>query len=268
MPDISLTTVVLLCLAAATAGWVDAVVGGGGLLLLPALLLGLPSSTPAAYALGTNKAVAIVGTTGAAVTYARKAPLDVRTAVRIGLAALAGSTGGAFFAAGMSTEVLKPVILVVLLGVAAFVILKPSFGTQEAASSGPVSRRRKLAAIGLAGLGIGFYDGLIGPGTGTFLVLALTAMLHLDLVSASATAKIVNVCTNAGALATFAWQGTVLWQLAALMAVFNLAGATLGARTALSRGSGFVRVVLLTVVFALVVNLAYEQWVAFQDGAA
>ncbi|CAM5270467.1 hypothetical protein SVIOM342S_02386 [Streptomyces violaceorubidus] len=128
MPDISLTTVVLLCLAALAAGWIDAVVGGGGLLLLPALLLGLPSGTPAAHALGTNKAVAIVGTTGAAVTYARKAPVDVRTAVRIGLAALAGSSGGAFFAAGMSTEVLKPVIMVVLLAVAAFVILRPAFG--------------------------------------------------------------------------------------------------------------------------------------------
>ena len=125
-----------------------------------------------------------------------------------------------------------------------------------------MSPRRVLAAIGLAGLGIGFYDGLIGPGTGTFLVLALTAVLHLDLVTASATAKIVNCCTNAGALATFAWQGTVLWQLAAVMAVFNLAGGTLGARTALKKGSGFVRVVLLTVVFALVAKLAYEQWLA------
>ncbi|MFE4669992.1 sulfite exporter TauE/SafE family protein [Streptomyces sp. NPDC056716] len=260
MPDISLTTLAVLCLAALAAGWIDAVVGGGGLLLLPALLLGLPGATPAAHALGTNKAVAIVGTTGAAITYARRAPVDVRTAVRIGLAALAGSSGGAFFAAGMSTEVLKPVIMVVLLGVAAFVILKPAFGT--AASPGPASRRRNLAAIGLAGLGIGFYDGLIGPGTGTFLVLALTAVLHLDLVAASATAKIVNCCTNAGALAMFAWQGAVLWQLAALMAVFNLAGGMLGARTALKRGSGFVRVVLLTVVFALVANMAYEQWIA------
>ncbi|MFE7272962.1 sulfite exporter TauE/SafE family protein [Streptomyces sp. NPDC057623] len=259
MPDISLTMVVVLCLAALVAGWIDAVVGGGGLLLLPALLLGLPVNTPAAYALGTNKAVAIVGTTGAAVTYARKAPVDVRLAVRIGLAALAGSSGGAFFAAGMSTEVLKPVIMVVLLAVAAFVILRPAFGTAPA--TGPASPRRILAAIGLAGLGIGFYDGLIGPGTGTFLVLTLTAVLHLDLVTASATAKIVNCCTNAGALATFAWQGTVLWQLAAVMAVFNLAGGMLGARTALKKGSEFVRVVLLTVVFALVAKLAYEQWV-------
>ncbi|MFF2845894.1 sulfite exporter TauE/SafE family protein [Streptomyces sp. NPDC058001] len=260
MPDISLTTVFLLCLAAFAAGWVDAVVGGGGLILLPAMLLGLPGSTPAAYALGTNKAVAIVGTTGAAVTYARKAPVDVWTAVRIGLAAVAGSMGGAFFAAGMSSEVLRPVIMVVLLGVAAFVILRPNFGTAPVA--GPVTRRRVFAAIGIAGVGIGFYDGLVGPGTGTFLVLALTAVLHLDLVTASATAKIVNCCTNAGALAMFAWQGTVLWQLAAILAVFNLAGATLGARTALKKGTGFVRVVLLTVVLALVTNLAYEQWLA------
>ncbi|MEV7283860.1 TSUP family transporter [Streptomyces sp. NPDC093252] len=260
MPDISLTTLAVLCLAALAAGWIDAVVGGGGLLLLPALLLGLPGTTPAAHALGTNKAVAIVGTTGAAITYARRTPVEVRTAVRIGLAALAGSSGGAFLAAGMSTEVLKPVVMVVLLGVAAFVILRPTFGTAPA--PGPASRRRTLAAIGLAGLGIGFYDGLIGPGTGTFLVLALTAVLHLDLVTASATAKIVNCCTNAGALAMFAWQGAVLWQLAAVMAVFNLAGGTLGARTALKRGSGFVRGVLLTVVFALVANMAYEQWIS------
>ncbi|MFY1676787.1 sulfite exporter TauE/SafE family protein [Streptomyces sp. WMMC905] len=260
MPEIALTTVALLCLAALVAGWIDAVVGGGGLLLLPALLLGLPAGTPASHALGTNKAVAIVGTAGAAVTYARKAPVDVGTAVRIGLAALAGSSGGAFLAAGMSTDVLKPVIMVVLLAVAAFVILRPSFGTAPA--PGPATRRRRIAAIGLAGVGIGFYDGLVGPGTGTFLVLALTGLLHLDLVTASATAKIVNCCTNAGALAMFAWQGAVLWQLAAPMAVFNLAGGMLGAHTALKRGSGFVRIILLVVVTALVANLAYEQWLA------
>lgn len=91
--------IIVLCVAAAAAGWIDAVVGGGGLLLLPALLLGLPHTPPAAV-LGTNKAVAIVGTTGAAVTYVRKAPVDVKLAVRIGLAALAGSMGGAALAGG------------------------------------------------------------------------------------------------------------------------------------------------------------------------
>ncbi|MFJ4837295.1 sulfite exporter TauE/SafE family protein [Streptomyces sp. NPDC088746] len=262
MPEITLTTLVLLCLAAAVAGWIDAVVGGGGLLLLPALLLGLPH-VPAAHVLGTNKAVAIVGTSGAAVTYVRKAPVRVGTAVRIGLMALAGSMTGAFFAAGISSDVLRPVIMVVLLAVAAFVMLRPSFGTAAAGDTGKkVTRARTVTAIVLVGGGIGFYDGLFGPGTGTFLVLALTAVLHLDLVTASATAKIVNVCTNGGALAMFAYQGTVLWQLAALMAVFNLAGGMLGARMALRKGSDFVRGVLLVVVFSLVAKLGFDQWTA------
>ncbi|MFG3494017.1 TSUP family transporter [Streptomyces sp. NPDC047928] len=258
MPDISMTTVVFLCAAALVAGWIDAVVGGGGLLLLPALLIGLPH-LPAPQSLGTNKAVAIVGTTGAALTYVRKAPVNVKTAVRVGLAALAGSAGGASFAKAIDSDVLRPVILVVLVAVAAFVILRPSFGTTDA-PAGPVRRARVVTAIVLVGGGIGFYDGLFGPGTGTFLVLALTAVLHLDLVTASATAKIVNVCTNAGALAMFAYQGNVLWRLAALMAVFNLAGAMLGARMALRKGAEFVRGVLLVVVFSLVAKLAFDQW--------
>ncbi|WP_330330278.1 sulfite exporter TauE/SafE family protein [Streptomyces sp. NBC_00536] len=258
MPDISTTMIIVLCAAAAAAGWIDAVVGGGGLLLLPALMLGLPANVPLTHALGTNKAVAIVGTTGAAVTYARKAPVDVGIAARIGLAAMAGAAGGALLAGAFSKDTMRPVIMVVLLLVAAFVIFRPGFGSAPA--TGPVSRRRVVAAIGLAGLGIGFYDGLIGPGTGTFLVLALTALLHLDLVTASATAKIVNVGTNAGALAVFASKGQVMWQLAALMAAFNLIGGMAGARMALKKGSGFVRVVLLTVVSALVVKLGLEQW--------
>ncbi|MFD9818712.1 sulfite exporter TauE/SafE family protein [Streptomyces violascens] len=257
MPDISLTMLIVLCLAAGAAGWIDAVVGGGGLLLLPALLLGLPH-VPAAHILGTNKAVAIVGTSGAAVTYVRKAPVEVNTALRIGLAALAGSITGAFFAAGISSAVLRPVILVVLLGVAAFVMFKPAFGTEAGGQA--VTRARTVTAIVLVGGGIGLYDGLFGPGTGTFLVLALTAVLHLDLVTASATAKIVNVCTNVGALAMFAYQGSVMWQLAAIMAVFNLTGGLIGARMALRKGSEFVRGVLLVVVFSLVAKLAFDQW--------
>ncbi|MEE1929801.1 TSUP family transporter [Streptomyces sp. TRM 70351] len=254
--DIALTTVVLLCVAAALAGWVDAVVGGGGLLQLPALLIAFPHLPPA-YALGTNKAVAVVGTGAAAVTYARKAPVDVRLAARLGVLAALSSVGGAFFAAGVNSAVLRPLIMVLLLAVAAFVVLKPRFGT---APSGPVTRRRVLAAMLVAGVGIGFYDGLLGPGTGTFLVIAFVALLNMDMVTSSATAKVVNVGTNLGALAMFGAQGTVLWQLAPLLALFNLGGAALGARMALRRGSGFVRVVLLTVVVALVTKLAYDQW--------
>ncbi|MFJ9414217.1 sulfite exporter TauE/SafE family protein [Streptomyces sp. NPDC101227] len=258
--DISLLTLSLLSVAALAAGWIDAVVGGGGLLFLPALLVGLPH-TPAAYVLGTNKSTAIVGTTAAAVTYVRKTPIDVRMALRIGLAAMAGSLGGAFFAAGISSAVLRPLIMVVLLAVLAFILFRPAFGTAPAPSE-PVTRRRVAAAILVAGLGIGFYDGLIGPGTGAFLVVALTAVLHMDLVTSSAMSKIVNVCTNIGALTMFAIQGTVLWQLGALFAVFNLVGGLVGARMALKRGAGFVRGVLVAVVIALLCKLAFDQWLA------
>ncbi|MFF2776544.1 sulfite exporter TauE/SafE family protein [Streptomyces sp. NPDC058052] len=259
MPEITLTTLVLLCVAALVAGWIDAVVGGGGLLLLPALMIGLPGSTYPQIA-GTNKAVAIVGTTGAALTYVRKTKVPVWTAVRVGLAAVAGSTAGALFTSAVDERVLRPLIIVVLVAVAAFVILKPSFGVRAEADRAPLTRARVVTAIVLVGGGIGFYDGLFGPGTGTFLVLALTAVLHLDLVTASATAKIVNVCTNAGALAMFAYQGSVYWQLAACMAVFNLAGGMIGARMALSKGSEFVRGVLLVVVLSMVAKLGYDQW--------
>ncbi|MEV4442872.1 TSUP family transporter [Streptomyces sp. NPDC049577] len=256
--DISMTTLILLCLTSCAAGWIDAVVGGGGLVQLPALLIGLPHLSPAT-ALGTNKAVAICGTTTAAVAYTRRAALDLRLAARIGIAALAGSLTGALFASGINSAVMRPLIMAALLAVLAFVLLRPTFGV-TAAPAAPVGRRRMLAALLVAGIGIGLYDGLLGPGTGTFLVLALVGILHMDLVSASGTAKIVNVCTNLGALVTFTVQGAVLWQLAAPMAVFNIAGGALGARMALKRGSGFVRVVLMVVVVSLVCKLAYDQW--------
>lgn len=257
MHDLTLTTAVLLCVAAALAGWVDAVVGGGGLLQVPALLIAFPQLAPV-YALGTNKAVSVVGTSAAAVTYARKAPVDVRLAVRLGGVAALASVGGAFFAAGVDSDVLRPLIMVLLLAVAAFVVLRPQFGQKPGAA--PVDRRRIVTAIVVVGAGIGFYDGLLGPGTGTFLVIGLVALLSMDMVTASATAKVVNVGTNLGALAIFTWQGTVLWALAPFMALFNLAGGTLGARMALKRGSGFVRVVMLVVVVALVGKLAHDQW--------
>ncbi len=255
--DITFTAAVLLCVAAALAGWIDAVVGGGGLLQLPALLIGLPDLPPT-YALGTNKAVAVTGTSIAAVTYARKAPVDVRLALRLGAVALAAAGGGALFASAVDKRVLQPLIMVMLLAVAAFVVLRPQFGT--ALPGRTPSRRRAAAALLVVGVGIGFYDGILGPGTGTFLVIALVALLHMNLLTASATAKVVNVGTNLGALAVFAAGGTVLWRLAAGMALFNMAGGWLGARMALRRGSGFVRVVLLVVVAALVARLAWDQW--------
>ncbi|HYN95291.1 MAG TPA: TSUP family transporter [Pilimelia sp.] len=248
-------SVAALLVAAAAAGWIDAVVGGGGLLLLPALLIAAPTM-PLATALGTNKLTAITGTTTAAVTYARRTTLDWGVAGPSTALAVACSGLGAAFATTVPASAYRPVVLGVLVAVALFVTLRPAMGlTAEPQRRTP---RRVAIAVAAAGGLIAAYDGMIGPGTGTFLVLTFTTVVGADFLHASAMAKLVNAGTNLGALVVFAVGGHVWWLLGAAMAVCNVAGAVVGARMALRRGSGFVRVVLLVVVLALVARLSYD----------
>jgi hypothetical protein len=251
------TAVTALLIAATAAGWVDAVVGGGGLLLLPALFIAAPTM-PIATALGTNKLAAIAGTSTAAITYARRTTVDWRVAGPAAACAVLASGAGAALAGTIPATAYRPVVLAVLVAVALFVTLRPAVGLIPE----PAKRTRTRIAVTLAGAGgvIAAYDGLVGPGTGTFLVLTFTAVLGADFVHGSAMAKLVNTGTNLGALVVFAATGHVHWWLGAAMAACNITGAVLGARMALRRGSGFVRVVLLVVVLALIAKLGVDQW--------
>lgn len=246
---------VLLLLAAAGAGWVDAVVGGGGLLQLPALLV---AGVSPVQALATNKLSSLFGTASAALAYARTTTIDRRLALPAGTLAVGGSGLGALAATAVSAQVLRPAVMIALLAVAAFVTLRPALG----AAPRPDLRTRSRTAMTtlVTGVVIACYDGIMGPGTGTFLIIAFTTLLGLDFVDASANAKIINTGTNLGALAVFGFQGHVLWALGLGMAACNIAGAQLGARMALRRGAGFVRGVLLAVVVAMVARLAWAQW--------
>ncbi|MEO3868195.1 TSUP family transporter [Nonomuraea sp. B12E4] len=247
--------VLVLLAAAAGAGWVDAVVGGGGLLQLPATLM---TGMPTVEAMATNKVSSMFGTASAAVAYARSTKIDRQVALpATGLAVMCAGLG-AWAAASISAEVLRPAVMVVLLAVAAFVTLRPGFGAVPEPRLR--ARGRVLAAVATAGMVIAFYDGIMGPGTGTFLIIAFTTILGLDFVSASASAKIINIGTNLGALAVFAVQGHVHWGLGLGMAVCNVAGAQIGARMALRRGAAFVRIVLLCVVVAMVIRLGWQQF--------
>jgi uncharacterized protein len=252
---VPLEQVLILLVAAAGAGWVDAVVGGGGLLQLPALMV---AGISPVQAMATNKFSSVFGTASAAVTYAMTTKLDRQVAVPAGVLAVLSAGLGASAAAAISTEVLRPVVMVILLGVAAFVTLRPALGA--AGQPHLRTRGRLVATVAVAGVGIAFYDGIVGPGTGTFLIIAFTTIIGLDFVSASATAKIINTGTNLGALVVFGWQGHVLWGLGLAMAVCNVAGAQAGARMALRRGTGFVRIILLCVVAAMVVRLGWQQF--------
>lgn len=248
-PDV----VALLCLAAAFAGWIDAVAGGGGLVQIPALLLALPG-TPPATVLGTNKLASVWGTSAAAVTYARKAPPDLRTALPMAAVAFAGSAMGAASAGLLPASAFRPLVLGLLVGVFAYTALQPRLGETEALR---YEGRRHYAVALLAGAGIGFYDGIFGPGTGSFLVVVLVGLLGYSFLRASAAAKVVNAGTNLAAVLLFASQGALLWPLGLAMGACNLAGSVLGARMAIARGSRFVRAVFLSVVAVLILRLAY-----------
>ncbi|MEV0197883.1 TSUP family transporter [Nonomuraea sp. NPDC050691] len=250
-----LEQVLVLLVAAAGAGWVDAVVGGGGLLQLPALMV---AGVPPVQAMATNKLSSVFGTASAAVAYARTTKFDRQVALPGAGLAVVSAGLGASAAAAISAEVLRPVVMAVLLSVAAFVTLRPALGSMPQPHLR--TRNRITAAVAVAGVGIAFYDGIMGPGTGTFLIIAFTTILGLDFVSASASAKIINTGTNLGALFVFAWQGHLLWGLGLGMALCNIAGAQVGARMALRRGAGFVRIVLLVVVVAMVIRLGWQQF--------
>jgi uncharacterized protein len=252
--DPSTTTLVLMGLAAISAGWVDAVVGGGGLIQLPALLLGFPQATPVQI-LATNKLGSICGTSVSAVTYYRRVKPDLRTAVPLALLAFGGSLIGASLASHIPKAAFSPIILVVLIAVGTYTLLRPGLGqVKDLRFSG---HRHVLAAIGVGFL-IGIYDGALGPGTGSFLVFALVGLLGYAFLGASAKAKIANFATNLAALIIFIPAGAVMWKVGLLMGLGNLAGGYLGARTAVARGAGFVRIVFVVVVGAFIVKIGLD----------
>jgi uncharacterized membrane protein YfcA len=251
--DVDTSTLLLLLLAALTAGWIDAVVGGGGLVQLPALLL-VPGINPV-QALATNKLASIMGTSVSAATFYRRVHPDLRTAGPMALTAFVGAIGGAALASRIPSELFTPIILGVLVLVAVFTIARPSVGaTTQLRWSG----NGHLGAAAAIGLVIGAYDGLLGPGTGTFLVISLVSVLGYAFLPASAIAKIANFATNAGALIFFVPHGAVIWGLGLAMGAANLTGGYIGARMAVAKGSGFVRGVFVVVVSALILRLGWQ----------
>ncbi|MFD1347491.1 TSUP family transporter [Nesterenkonia halotolerans] len=251
--EITWVTLLLLIAAGFAAGWVDAVVGGGGLLQLPAMLM-IPGITPV-QALATNKLGSIFGTTTSAITYARRVKPAMGTALPMAVAALLASYCGAVVAASLPERIILPLILLALIGVGVFTAVRPQVGQLEKLRHVGMGHLARAVMIGMI---LGFYDGVLGPGTGTFLVIALVTVLGYNFLNSSAQAKVVNVATNLGALLYFAPAGHVLLGLGLVLGAANMAGGYLGARMAIAKGSKFIRVVFLIVVFALVIKLGYD----------
>ena len=243
-----------LYLAAAFAGAIDAIVGGGGLIQIPALFSAVPSADPASL-FGTNKFASIFGTVSAAMRYAQRVHIPWRATLPAACAAFAASYGGALTVAYVPREIVRPAVLILLIAAAAYTFARKEFGSVHRPPS--FGRGHLFAAIAIGGV-IGYYDGLFGPGTGSFLIFLFIRVFGFDFLHASAAAKVVNAATNFAALSFFLPGGHWLPLAATGMALCNVGGSWLGSHLAIRYGSGWVRRVFLVVVGVLIVRFAWE----------
>ncbi len=245
---------IILCMAALAAGFIDAIVGGGGLIQTPAVLITLPDHSVATL-LGTTKIPSLSGTASAAIQYARKVQLQWKLLLALCLIALLAAWAGSKTVSLVSNTFMKPIIFGVLIVVAIYTYTRKDFGTATKARKSP---KQEFILGGLFALIIGFYDGFIGPGAGSFLVLFFISILGFDFLKASAHAKFVNVATNTGSILFFAGSGHILYHYAIPMAFCNFFGSLMGARLAILKGNKFIRVFFLLVVAGTIVRFGYD----------
>ncbi|MDE2293875.1 MAG: TSUP family transporter [Gammaproteobacteria bacterium] len=243
-----------VAVAAAGAGFVDSMAGGGGLIQLPALLTAYPAEAPATL-LGTNKLAGVLGTTTAAVRYARAVRIDWATVLPAIAIALPCSLLGASLATVLSPAAFRALVPMILAALLIYVLARRDLGAHHAPRAlSRVQRATALAAVA----SIAAYDGFFGPGTGNFLMLLFVRVYGFDFLNAAASARWVNVATNAGALLYFGSHRRIEWGLALAIGGCNVVGSVIGAHTALRHGSRFVRIAFVVVVAALIAKTAWD----------
>ena len=244
----------MLCFLAFCAGLIDSVVGGGGLIQIPGLLNVFPETKEASL-FGTNKLAAVFGTSVAARSYIGRVHINWHLVLPAAIAAFIMSFLGAATVSYIPSGVLRPLVLVLIVVMAVYVFWKKDFGKLQRPLT--IGTRERILSV-LIGGAIGFYDGLFGPGTGSFLIFLFIRFFAFDFLQASASAKFVNITTNVAALVFFIPSGNVLYSIAIPMAVFNMAGSFTGTWVAIKRGIGFVRGLFLILLTMLIIKLFYE----------
>ena len=246
--------IILLCIAAFFAGFVDAIVGGGGLIQTPVALILLPNLAVSSI-IGTLKIPAFSGTSFAANQYLKKVDINWKLLSIMAIVAFASAFLGSHLLTKVHNDFMKPLLLVVLTIIAIYTFTKKDFGIHQAKEH--TVKRQLLLAFSMS-LCIGFYDGFIGPGTGSFLVLGFVSVLGFDFLHASANAKMVNLATNFGSICLFILKGKIIWAIAIPMAVCNAIGGWTGAKLAIKKGNEFIRIFFLIVVIGTLLRFGYD----------
>ncbi len=245
---------ILLCIASFAAGFIDAIVGGGGLIQTPAGLVLLPN-LPISTVIGTLKIPAFSGTFFAAMQYLKKIQMNWKLLfIMMGLA-LPSAYIGSTILTYMSNDFMKPLLLFILSLLVIYAYANKSFGQQK---EGYISKKKQLIHAVSISIVVGFYDGFIGPGTGSFFVVAFISLMGFDFLQASANAKIVNLATNFGSICLFIIKGKIIWLIAIPMAMSNALGGWLGAKLAITKGNNFIRIFFLLVVMGTLIRFGFD----------
>lgn len=246
-------TLLVVCPLVFLGGLIDAVAGGGGLITLPAYLL---AGLPPHLASGTNKCGNAFGTILSTGRFLKHGNIHIPSAVAGGAMALVGAWLGAQLNMIMPEEYLRYIMLVAVPVMAAFLLFKRNFGTED--HSHELGKQKLLILSGCIGLAVGCYDGFFGPGAGTFLMIAFTGLCKFDLLTASGNTKVANSASNIASLVTFALSGQVLWQVGIPAALCGIAGNYVGSGIALKGGAKVIRPMFLVVLSLLVIRLVAD----------
>jgi hypothetical protein len=252
--DIDLSLWLLTALVGFSAGLIDSIVGGGGLVATPAML-NLHPGLHILQIIGTNRTSSIFGTGVAAWNYLRRIRVERRVLLPACIAALSASAIGVQLAKRIDGDTLKWIVLAICVALALYTTLRRDLGLREERRFHPKHEALAAASIGAA---TGFYNGLIGPGTGTIMVFAFVSFLGLDFLKSSAVSKTTNVAADLSSWTVLALGGYVIWLLAIPLIVGNMIGSWIGSHLAIRRGQAFVRAMFLIVVLALIARQAWQ----------
>ena len=257
LENLTAVNLILLGVAMFASGFIDAIAGGGGLIQTPAMLLSFPDRNPVEV-VATSKTAAFFGTTTAAIQYRKFIKTDPKLLIAMVIPAFIGAAFGALFASRISAESFKSSIFFMMIAIFIYTLFKPDLGKVNVEKHSP----KKMMVIGsIAACLIGFYDGLIGPGTGTMLMIALVAIMGFAFVGASAIAKVVNATTNLASIIVIGFSLGIMWKLGLVLAVANLAGGYMGSHMAIKKGSSFIRIFYLIVTAFLILRLGYSLYI-------
>ncbi|BCH59301.1 UPF0721 transmembrane protein [Agrobacterium vitis] len=250
MTDIALQALIFLFFAAFIAGFVDSIAGGGGLITIPAMLI---AGIPPLETLGTNKLQGMFGSASATIAYGRKGHVNLKKQLPMAVMSVLGGAIGAVIATYVPGDVLKALMPFLLVAIAAYFAMKPNISDVD-------SHQRMtpfLFGLTLAPL-IAIYDGVFGPGTGSFLMLAFVSLAGFGMLKATAHTKLLNFGSNVGAFLVFVFNGVVLWKIGIVMGIGQFLGAQTGSKLAMKSGAKIIKPLLIVTCIGLAIKLLLD----------